>query len=215
MIFSAEALARFPPPTHHHQRQRYPFLLIALNIRETHDIMNSPLTLIALLLALFHSLVLAAPRPGLHRRTDPFFPDEPPSCPICAQDYPNINSCAQAAPVLANFTNIIFNPGAFIDVIKCACTDTFQASFPQCADCFIRTNQTDVLDTPDLPGILEGIRQICGMSSTILGNVSGANGELTPTSATPEPTVSNGGSEVRLVSLAYLAVFPLALLAVL
>jgi len=29
---------------------------------------------------------------------------------------------------------IIFNPGAFIDIIKCACTDTFQSAYPQCAD---------------------------------------------------------------------------------
>ncbi|KAF8889125.1 hypothetical protein BD779DRAFT_420511 [Infundibulicybe gibba] len=84
----------------------------------------------------------------LQRRTDPVFPDSPPSCPICAQDYPGINSCAQAAPVLANFSMIIFNPGAFLDIIKCACTDTFQSAFPQCVDCFIKTNQSDVLIRP-------------------------------------------------------------------
>lgn len=52
-----------------------------------------------------HALPYALP-PSLERRTDPYFPDQPPSCPICAQDYPNINTCAQACPVLANFTEV-------------------------------------------------------------------------------------------------------------
>ncbi|KAI0072305.1 hypothetical protein K474DRAFT_1605370 [Panus rudis PR-1116 ss-1] len=128
------------------------------------------------------------------KRTDPFFPDQPPSCPICAQSYP----CAQAAPVLANFSMVIFNPGAFIDVIKCACTDTFQSAFPQCVDCFIKTNQSDVLNTPDLPGIVNGMRQICAIESTLLGNVSVTDGEVTPSSSSPiaTPTAStNMGSQ--------------------
>jgi hypothetical protein len=29
---------------------------------------------------------------------------------------------------------IIYNPGAFIDVIQCSCTETFSAAFPQCVD---------------------------------------------------------------------------------
>ncbi|KAF8644035.1 hypothetical protein AX16_008751 [Volvariella volvacea WC 439] len=123
--------------------------------------------------------------PMQRRTTEPYFPDTPPSCPICAQDYGSINSCAAAVPVLQNFTNIIWNPGAFIDVIRCACVDTFQAAFPQCVDCFIRTNQTDVLETPDLPEVLEGMRRVCAIQSTLFGNVSGANGEVTPS---PTPT---------------------------
>ena len=96
----------------------------------------------------------------------PYFPDTPASCPICASGYPNISTCAEAAPVLANFSSVcaycnmgvlahqmfkntslhhydtckkkvIFNPGAFISVIKCSCTDTFQYIFPQCADWFV------------------------------------------------------------------------------
>ncbi|KAL4244378.1 hypothetical protein ABKN59_010534 [Abortiporus biennis] len=105
-------------------------------------------------------------------RTYPTFPDQPPSCPICAQNYDNINSCAEAAPVLANFSMIIFNPGAFIDVIKCACTDTFQSTFPQCVDCFVQTNQTQWLEPPeDLPSIVDGMRKICAIESTLLGNL--------------------------------------------
>lgn len=36
----------------------------------------------------------------------PYFPDTPPSCPICAKGYPSINSCAKAAPALVNLTSV-------------------------------------------------------------------------------------------------------------
>ncbi|ETW84868.1 hypothetical protein HETIRDRAFT_247730, partial [Heterobasidion irregulare TC 32-1] len=98
-------------------------------------------------------------------------------------NYDSISSCAEAAPVLANVSMIIFNPGAFIDVIKCACTDTFQSVFPQCADCFERTNQTDVLDTPDLPSVVSGMRQVCSLASALLGNVSETDGEVSSSSS--------------------------------
>jgi len=123
----------------------------------------------------------------------PYFPDTPASCPICAKGYPSINSCAQAAPVLANLTTVIFNPGAFISVIKCACTDTFQSTFPQCADCFELTNQTAVLDTPNLPSLVNNIRQLCASESSILGNASNSDGETTP-SPTRGATVSSTGA---------------------
>ncbi|KAH9971944.1 hypothetical protein BGW80DRAFT_1317309 [Lactifluus volemus] len=48
------------------------------------------------------------------------------------------------------YQKVIFNPGAFIDVIKCSCTDAFQSAFPQGADCFEKTNQTAVLHTQNL-----------------------------------------------------------------
>ncbi|KAF5375388.1 hypothetical protein D9615_007944 [Tricholomella constricta] len=130
----------------------------------------------------------------LYRRTDPYFPDTPASCPICAQI--SYLCCAAAAPVLANFTNIIFNPGAFIDVIKCACTGTFQSAYPQCVDCFIKTNQEQVLDynTEDLPGILDGMRRICALQSSLLGNVSEANGEVTPVAPPPPKPTSAASS---------------------
>jgi len=122
-------------------------------------------------------------RIALERRTDPYFPDTPASCPICQKDYASINSCAQAAPVLANFTMIIFNPGAFIDVIKCACAETFQAVFPQCVDCFIRTGQQNVLNNTNLPSIVSDIRNICALQSTLLGNVTDTNSNPPPTSS--------------------------------
>ncbi|KAL0952622.1 hypothetical protein HGRIS_006872 [Hohenbuehelia grisea] len=155
----------------------------------------------------FLSFVTASPRPqlvDLERRTYPEFPEEPPSCPICQRDYPSISSCAEASPVLQNFSMIIFNPGAFIDVIKCACTDTFQSVFPQCVDCFVRTNQTDVLETPDLPAVVEGMRKVCGVASSILGNVSASNGEVTPApepSPTPAPASNFGLNTMELGAL--------------
>lgn len=53
--------------------------------------------LFALVLALFGSQILAIPYWGsrdgvvqsLSRRTDPVFPDQPPSCPICEQASPS------------------------------------------------------------------------------------------------------------------------------
>ncbi|EPQ55926.1 hypothetical protein GLOTRDRAFT_76143 [Gloeophyllum trabeum ATCC 11539] len=134
----------------------------------------------------------------LFARTDPYFPADPTSCPICEAQYSQISSCAQAAPVLANFTMVIFNPGAFIDVIKCACTDTFQSVFPQCVDCFTKTNQTDVLNTPDLPAVVSGMRNVCALESTLLGNVSNVDGETTPSSSAPAPTSSTSGGDSSL-----------------
>ncbi|KAK0200750.1 hypothetical protein DFS33DRAFT_1265915 [Desarmillaria ectypa] len=116
---------------------------------------------------------------ALVHRTTPYFPGSPASCPICEQNYSSIQNCAEAAPVLANFSMIIFNPGAFVNVIKCACTETFQSVFPQCVDCFQATNQTDILEGNDLPSIVSGMRKICALESTLLGNVSESNGEVT------------------------------------
>lgn len=82
------------------------------------------------------------------------------------QDYSSINSCAEASPVLSNFTmvspsaststtksspphwyqQIMFNPSAFIEVIKCACTDTFQSAFPQCVDWYVFSPMQSFLD---------------------------------------------------------------------
>ncbi|KAJ8073014.1 hypothetical protein PM082_019882 [Marasmius tenuissimus] len=172
------------------------------------------LLLLSLSFLLFGPLVQASPiaepfeliphnSPALRQRTTPpQFPDTPPSCPICQKDYDKIQNCAQAAPVLANFSMIIFNPGAFINVIQCACTETFQAVFPQCADCFVRTNQSDVLEAPSLPDVVQGMRQICALSSSLLGGVASANGEIPSATfvSTPTPTSTNNGRRAALLS---------------
>ncbi|KAI0028484.1 hypothetical protein K488DRAFT_22229, partial [Vararia minispora EC-137] len=102
----------------------------------------------------------------------PSFPSDIPSCVTCQVNYGSISSCAAAAPLLANFTMILFNPGAFIKLIECACTDTFQAAYPQCVDCFERTNQTALLNNTNLSGTLNGLRTVCGATSTTLSNVT-------------------------------------------
>jgi len=133
----------------------------------------------------------------LHSRTaNPYFPDQPPSCPICEQNYYNINSCAQSCVVLQNVSMIIFNPGAFISVIECACTDTFQSAYPQCVDCFEQTNQTALLNTTNVPAVVDGMRKICALESTLLGGVATADGEVTPTSSinVPSATASSRGT---------------------
>jgi hypothetical protein len=135
------------------------------------------------------------------RTTQPYFPDDPPSCPKCEEHYSELDSCAQAAPVLANVSMILFNPGAFIDVIQCACTVTFEAVFPQCVDCFQRTDQNDVIDCPDLNAVVKGMRDVCAVAGTLLGGVASANGELpssgaqgSPTQNAPDPGSSDGAA---------------------
>lgn len=129
-----------------------------------------------------------------------------------------MSSCAEAAPVLQNFTNVrpptltllscsnqnvkvIFNPGAFVDVIKCACVDTFQSVFPQCVDCFMRTGQENVLNTPNLPAVVDGMRKVCAIESALLGNVSAVNGETTPGASAPAPLpTGNAAAPVQIQS---------------
>jgi len=142
----------------------------------------------------------------------PDFPSDIPSCVQCEANYSNIDSCAEAAPVLANFSMIIFNPGAFISIIECACGDTFQSAYPQCVDCFEQTNQTSFLNasSSDLPGIITGIRNICALESTLLGGAASADGEVTPTSSAAAPTTSSNASarevEITIVQILVLLV---------
>jgi len=140
------------------------------------------------------TFAIAAPSvTRLSKRTDPYFPDSPPSCQICAPAWPSLSSCAGAAVVFANVSEVLYDPAAFIDVIKCSCTDTFESTFPQCVDCFQMTNQTDVLDTPDLPAVVSGMRQVCSFASTLFGGVASTNRELpSETPITPTPNSAAG-----------------------
>jgi len=162
--------------------------------------MNNPsIVALVLLLAIFSTLSSAIPsglRHRINQRTaDPTFPDSPPSCQLCAQAWPSIDSCCAAAPLFANFTQIIFNPLPFVDVIECSCTDTFKSAFPQCVDCFQQTNQTDVLNSDNLPAVVSGMRTICGMVSTLLGGVASTNRQLP--SETPITVTPNAAQQVR------------------
>ncbi|EKM52374.1 uncharacterized protein PHACADRAFT_198429 [Phanerochaete carnosa HHB-10118-sp] len=167
--------------------------------------MFSVTTFFTCIFALFvlSSVSSAIPHPGdgplrSRQAAVPQFPAQPPSCPLCEQGFPGIDSCAQAAPVLANVSMILFNPGAFIDVIKCACTDTFQSAYPQCVDCFEKTNQTSFLNTTNAPAVVNGIRDICSLASIFVGGAPSADGEITPTSsvASPTPTAKTGDAHV-------------------
>lgn len=71
----------------------------------------------------------------------PTFPAQYPSCVKCQEKYSSISSCMQASSVFQNATSIFNDPINYIAVIKCACTDTFQAVYPQCVDCFQHTDQ--------------------------------------------------------------------------
>ena len=83
---------------------------------------------------------------------------------------------------------MIYEPTRFIDVIQCACTDTFQSAYPQCVDCFTQTNQTAFL-VPDngqylpfhpnlvtasaLGGLVPATERRAWLMSLITGELSG------------------------------------------
>jgi hypothetical protein len=158
---------------------------------------NAFSALCLLLLPILSFAIPSTPTVPLAARQDPStpnFPSSPPSCVICSGSYSSINNCAAAASVFANLSQVLLNPAKFLTTIECACTDTFQSAFPQCADCFEQTNQTQFL-TPmaaQVPSIVSGVRQICALASTILGHPVSVNSEAVgQTPITPTPTASN------------------------
>lgn len=77
----------------------------------------------------------------------------------CQASWSSISSCASACDAFEDTTQILWNPVAFINVIQCACGDTFRGAssatfmtclilrcgieaFPQCVDCFGQTDQS-------------------------------------------------------------------------
>jgi len=130
----------------------------------------------------------------LVKRTDPVFPPSPPSCTLCSNNYANIQSCSNSCSVFSNPALIIFAPSTFVDVIRCTCTDTFQAVFPQCVDCFQQTNQTQVLNATNLPSVLDGMHQICALSSSLLGGVATGNSQVVGETPITVPSATNAAS---------------------
>ncbi|GAA5955683.1 hypothetical protein JCM3765_001820 [Sporobolomyces pararoseus] len=102
----------------------------------------------------------------------PFFPENIPSCQACQPNWEGISSCAAAAPAF----EMLFNPASFYIAIKCGCTDTFNSAYPQCVDCFVQTNQCqEFLGVPseqNASSILDGIRNVCGFGSALIGGVA-------------------------------------------
>jgi len=103
----------------------------------------------------------------------PSFPPVPTSCPLCGEHFQDtIVGCADAAAAFQDPIQIIFNPAAFIEVLECGCSDLFQSVFPQCADCFIQTNQTAFLNSQNIPAALSGMRQVCALASSLFNTAS-------------------------------------------
>ncbi|KAJ7457010.1 hypothetical protein FB451DRAFT_1564413 [Mycena latifolia] len=121
---------------------------------------------------------------------DPQFPNSPASCGECQENYDNIKLCMSVVPVMANSSTIIANPGSFINVISCACTDSFKAAFPQCVDCFQKTDQDALLNgISDTDAVFDGINKVCGLESAIFG--VGSTSSITPVGGfTTTPTVT-------------------------
>jgi hypothetical protein len=59
-----------------------------------------------------------------------------------------------------------------------------------------QTNQIALLNTTDVPAIVEGMRKVCALAGTLLGGVATADGEVTPTSTIHVPVVTGTTSSV-------------------
>ncbi|CAO1626401.1 unnamed protein product [Sympodiomycopsis kandeliae] len=109
----------------------------------------------------------------------PTFPANIASCQKCEPNYPKISSCALASSAFQNGTTIFSDPTKYYSIIKCACVDTFQNSYPQCLDCFQHTDQCYYLGTDpkgtQAPAIITNMRQICALGSSLLGGVASTN----------------------------------------
>ncbi|KAJ6578793.1 hypothetical protein DFH09DRAFT_1148327 [Mycena vulgaris] len=121
---------------------------------------------------------------------DPRFPDSPASCGLCQQNYDSIKLCISVVPVMANSSTIISNPGSFINVISCACGDTFKSTFPQCVDCFEKTDQEALLNIASTDDVFTGINKVCALEGAIFG--TGSTSSIVPvdgsSTTTPTPT---------------------------
>ncbi|KAK7055502.1 hypothetical protein R3P38DRAFT_2847420 [Favolaschia claudopus] len=124
------------------------------------------------LLALFASASPYAPQDSLWRRTDdasgdPQFPQSPASCGVCSQHYDDIKLCLSVVPVVANFSFVISHLGNFTNVVTCGCDGTFNATFPQCVDCFQNTGQQAVLNMDDPQAVITGLEKVCALERSI------------------------------------------------
>lgn len=62
---------------------------------------------------------------------------------------------------------------------------------------FQQTNQTSLLNTPNAPAVVDGMRKVCALASTLLGGVAYTDGEATPTSSVylpPSATATASGA---------------------
>ncbi|KAJ7092480.1 hypothetical protein B0H15DRAFT_175437 [Mycena belliarum] len=137
--------------------------------------------------------------------TDPQFPSSPPSCGPCQQNYQAIKLCVSVVPVMANFSSVISNPGSFINVISCACSEPFKSTFPQCIDCFQKTGQEALLNMPNPDAVIDGTNKVCALEAAIFGVGSTSSivrvGDTTPTAGGGSSTPTNGAARKSLSGL--------------
>ncbi|KAJ7452041.1 hypothetical protein B0H11DRAFT_2068374 [Mycena galericulata] len=106
--------------------------------------------------------------------SDPQFPASPASCGLCQQNYDSIKLCLSVVPIMANSSTIISNPGSFVDVITCACTQPFNSTFPQCVNCFEATGQTAVLNMSSPDDVVAGVTKVCEFEGALFGSKTSA-----------------------------------------
>ncbi|KAJ7756339.1 hypothetical protein B0H16DRAFT_1721934 [Mycena metata] len=158
---------------------------------------------------------------SLQRRDDtpePQFPSSPATCGQCQQasmqNYDNIKLCMSLVPIMANSSTVIANPGSFIDVLTCGCTEPFKSTFPECVDCFENTNQDAVLNITDVDAVTQGLAKVCALEGAIFGigdsssstTSSATTATTTTTAATSTSSTSSGGVlRIPLSGLAFAA----------
>ncbi|KAJ7042956.1 hypothetical protein C8F04DRAFT_58290 [Mycena alexandri] len=126
---------------------------------------------------------------------------------VSRQNYDNIKLCMSLVPIMANSSTVIANPGSFIDVLTCGCTEPFKSTFPECVDCFENTNQDAVLNITDVDAVMQGLTKVCALEGAIFGigtssSTTSANVASTPTSAdgasTPTSSTPSSGGVLRI-----------------
>ncbi|KAF7288133.1 hypothetical protein HMN09_01424500 [Mycena chlorophos] len=132
------------------------------------------------------TIVQAPLRPRQTNTTEPNFPSTPSSCGVCQDNYNSIGYCIELVPVMVNSSQIIKNPGSFVDVITCACEDPFHSTYAACVDCFDQTGQQGFLQTDDPDDVITGINKVCALEAALFG--AGDSSSIIPPDETSSPT---------------------------
>ena len=71
---------------------------------------------------------------------------------------------------------------------------------------FTQTNQTQFLNSENLSSVVEGIRNVCALESTLLGGAATADGEFTPSATSNVPQATNPANAAIPLSRSWAAV---------
>jgi hypothetical protein len=107
--------------------------------------------------------------------TQPYFDPSIPSCVACEKDYGKLNSCSASWQTFRSLSDAIMNPVGFIDVVKCACGDSFRRVYSLCIECFAKTGQTNTVFNTNVPPSVEDIRSMCQTATGDAVCIYGAN----------------------------------------